>query len=301
MKKLMFAAAALAAGVAVADVTSANVVGYVNKDTDADNHAMVTPSFANLAKDAKFTLKDLSVTGYNKSEWIGDMYDGGCFGGDFLLKVLNNDGSIAAEYYWIDYKAGFDEFVLEEEMGPGWFTYDDVEGAYVQLTDADLAAATFDQGQSFWVYGTGKQLVSAGGVTKEDIEFPTDPDNHTAVGNGSPITLTLGDFSVTGYDKSEWIGDMYDGGCFGGDFLLKILNNDGSIAAEYYWIDYKAGFDEFVLEEEMGPGWFTYDDVEGVYVELSKADLAEISIPVGQGFWVYGTSKSLVIPAPEGL
>ncbi len=32
MKKLMFAAAAIAAGVAVADVTSANIVGYQNKD-----------------------------------------------------------------------------------------------------------------------------------------------------------------------------------------------------------------------------------------------------------------------------
>ena len=34
MKKLMFAVAAIAAGVAVADVISANIVGYATRDTD---------------------------------------------------------------------------------------------------------------------------------------------------------------------------------------------------------------------------------------------------------------------------
>ena len=48
MKKLMFAAAAIAAGVAVADVTSANVVGYQNQTMELVNSTMAGGSFVTV-------------------------------------------------------------------------------------------------------------------------------------------------------------------------------------------------------------------------------------------------------------
>ena len=53
MKKLMFVAVALAAGIAVADVTSANIVGYVNsaKQIAAGKVSLGTSPFAKVGTD----------------------------------------------------------------------------------------------------------------------------------------------------------------------------------------------------------------------------------------------------------
>ena len=58
MKKLMFAAAAIAAGVAVADVTSANVVGYQNLGMDLGVSKISAPTFLKIGGARK--IKDLT-------------------------------------------------------------------------------------------------------------------------------------------------------------------------------------------------------------------------------------------------
>ena len=70
MKKLMFMAAAIAAGVAVADVTSANVVGYmdvvrpeVEGETGTQYQNFFSGSLFNNVGEEGYTLADLQITG----------------------------------------------------------------------------------------------------------------------------------------------------------------------------------------------------------------------------------------------
>ena len=59
MKKLMFAAAAIAAGVAVADISSANVVGYQNRAAEKSGWNLIAGTFKTIGKEkSAMTLAD---------------------------------------------------------------------------------------------------------------------------------------------------------------------------------------------------------------------------------------------------
>ena len=258
---------------------------------------MIAPSFANVSATAKFTLADLSVTGYTESKWDSTAWSwlGGCTRGAFQLKVLKNDGSTDALYSWVDCKSGWSE-TTPDVFAPGWYT--NVGTEYTKLTDEETKAIVFDQGQAFWMITSGYKLVSAGQVTKEDLELKTNKENHTPFGNGMPMELTLGDLSVTGYTESKWDSTAWSwlGGCTRGAFQLKLLKNDGSTDALYSWVDCKSGWSE-TTPEVFAPGWYTNVGTE--YTKLTEEETKAIKIPAGQGFWIIGSGYSLVVPAPE--
>ena len=298
MNKIMIASAALVSALAVnADVTSANVVGFLNKDSNKSGHTMIAGTFANVSTAAKYTLADLSVTGYGE-QWFdpdGECWEGGCQKNKFQLKVLNNDGSSAAVYHWLDFKDGETEDEYDV-YGPGWFTK---EGSkYTALTKEECAAIEFNQGQGFWTLASGYQLVSAGQVTDKDLNVKCNASGHTPIANAMPMELTLGDLSVTGYGE-QWFdpdGECWEGGCQKNKFQLKILNNDGSSAAVYHWLDFKDGETEDEYDV-YGPGWYTKEGSK--YTAVTKEQCAEIKFPAGQGFWTLGSGYQLVVPAPE--
>ena len=266
---------------------------------------MVSPCFANIGSEKKFSLADLSVTGYDKSEYLEGEWQNGCTEGMFELKVLGNGGTVDAHYFWIDYKYGEDEQNPEVDMKPGWYLESKVgkELVYTLLTDGEAKAITFDQGQSFWTFGTGLQLVTAGQVTAKDLAIKMNDKKNTAAGNAMPYDMTLGDLTVDGYDKSEYIEGEWQNGCTEGMFELKILGNGGTVDAHYFWIDYKYGEDEQNPEVDMKPGWYTESKVgkELVYTLLTKEELDAIKVPAGQGYWIFGTGLKLIVPAPEWL
>ena len=232
----------------------------------------MTPNFLNVNSATDCKLSDLSVTGYSAPEWIEDeeYFEGGCAGGDFILSFLNNDGSFAARYYWID----------NGEVTPGW--YASMSAAAIE---GGASAVTIPAGTAAWTIGSGKKLQSAGAVNIADVEFTMNKTRNTAVGNCMPVDLKLSQLTVAGYSAPEWIEDeeYFEGGCAGGDFILSFLNNDGSFAARYYWID----------NGEVKAGW---------YSSMSAAEIkdgaASVTIPAGKGAWVIGSGKKLVIPAP---
>lgn len=96
----------------------------------------------------------------------------------------------------------------------------------------------------------------------------------------------LSDLSVTGYDAPVWNeeDECYDSGCQGADFVLQFLNNNGSIADKYYWLD----------NGEMPAGW--YADMDGGAID---GGAESVNIPSGKGAWIIGSGKTLNIPAPE--
>ena len=186
----------------------------------------MAPTFLNVDSATGCKLSDLSVTGYDAPVWMeeDEYFEGGCAGGDFVLQFLNNNGSVAARYYWID----------DGDNAAGWYAT-----AVAGAIEGGAASVTIPAGSAAWAIGSGKKLQSSGAVNKADVEFQMNETRNTATGNCMPVDIKLSDLTVTGYDAPEWIEDeeYFEGGCAGGDFVLQFLNNDGSVAARYYWID----------------------------------------------------------------
>ena len=271
MKKLMIAAVAGVCA-SVFALESANVVGYTTQKANDTRNTMMAPTFLNVDSATGCKLSDLSVTGYDAPVWMeeDEYFEGGCAGGDFVLQFLNNNGSVAARYYWID----------DGDNAAGWYAT-----AVAGAIEGGAASVTIPAGSAAWAIGSGKKLQSSGAVNKADVEFQMNETRNTATGNCMPVDIKLSDLTVTGYDAPEWIEDeeYFEGGCAGGDFVLQFLNNDGSVAARYYWID----------DGDNAAGWYA-TAVAGAI----DGGATSVTIPAGKGAWVIGSGKKLVIPAP---
>ena len=143
----MIAAMAMAAGAAFADteIVSANIVGYMNKETEQDAQTHYVPTFINIAQQDGIKLSDLSVSGYGE-----DGLDlGGCWGDVSITMLrksganLKTEGGMPVSYYWYD-EAG--------EYEAGW--YDDLENP-LKDSESELGNADeieFAAGQALVVY-----------------------------------------------------------------------------------------------------------------------------------------------------
>ena len=251
-----------------------SIVGYQGQTANATRNTMMAPTFLNVGSTTGCTLADLSVTGYEKPVLIDEEegeYEGGCAGGDFILQFLNNNGTVAARYYWID----------DGETTPGW--YSSALGAAI---DGGASSVAIKAGVASWVIGSGMTLQSAGAVNTKDVALPMNATRNTAAGNCMPIDLTLAKLTVDGYEEPVLVDEEegeYEGGCAGGDFIIQFLNNNGTVAARYYWID----------DGETTPGW--YSSALGAAIDGGATSIA---IPAGKGAWIIGTGKTLNIPAP---
>lgn len=263
MKKLMFAVAALAAGVACAEITSANIVGYTTIETRASGSTMLTPTFVGVTSDVQCTLADLSVTGYSapsydeeEEEWVG-----GC-NGAFVINFLTSTGTNEATYKWYD-----------NGVKTGWY---DGKGAAIS---GGAASVIIEAGKAMWIQGKGYSLVSAGAVKATALVYATRSSGSTSCGNGLPVDTTLSKLTVNGYtapsydeEEEEWVG-----GC-NGAFVLNILSSSGTNEATYKWYD-----------NGVKTGWY---DGKGAAIDADS-----VIIPAGQGFWIQGKGLNLVIPA----
>ena len=105
----------------------------------------------------------------------------------------------------------------------------------------------------------------------------------TALGNGTPVDLTLGRLLVEGYtdpiyDEDE--GETQEGtGVIGGQFNVQFLSASGTTEASYNFVD----------DGEHAKGWYDWSWNSANSVEL----------PAGQGLWIQGGGLSLRVPAPE--
>ena len=247
------------------------MVGYQELDTDATGKKMVVPTFVKTDGGGQWSLADLKVAGYEapyknaKGKWVS-----GCQAGQFIVEKLTTAGTRDVAYYWIH----------NGTIGPGWFA--DETGAAI---DGGAEKVTFKAGTGFWTAGSDFKLVPSGAVNLNDVKYPTDVTGKVAIGNSTPVDLTLADLTVEGYDqpyknaKGKWVG-----GCQAGQFIVEKLTTAGTRDVAYYWIH----------NGTIGPGWFA-DETGAAIVEGAN----KVAIPAGQGLWTAGSGFTLVIPAPE--
>ena len=235
-------------GAVFADVTSANVVGYQEIETNAGatDFTMLTPTFLSVASDKDCTLADLKVTGYT-----------GETKGDFVLRTLNVDGSSNKQYYWVE----------TASKTAGW--YASKLGSAIPGGPESVA---IDAGQGLWCTTKGYKLVPCGAVGQSLIEYETNSgDSFTAVGNCTPVDITLDKLTVTGY-----------AGETKGDFVLRTLNVDGSSNKQYYWVE----------TASKTAGWYASKLGSAI-----PGGPESVTIKAGQGLWCSGKGLTLNIPS----
>ena len=251
------------------------IVGYSNVATESGTSAgMRTAAFANISKTGgKFTLADLTVTGYDAPVWDDDEddYVGGC-PGTFQVQPLDGSGFTVNKYYWVD----------NGTVTPGWYASQNGKTAI----DGGAASIDLNPGEALWTFGKGMTLVTAGAVSEEDIAFVTKSGTQAVgVGNGTPVARTLNQLWVTGYSAPVWDDDEddYVGGC-PGTFQIQTLDGSGFTVNKYYWVD----------NGTVTPGWYASQNGKTAI----DGGAASVAIDPGKGVWVFGKGMTLNLPAP---
>lgn len=231
---------------------------------------MSAGSFATVsATDGSLTLADFSVSGYDAPEWNEEdgEYTGGC-AGEFVLQFLSSSGTVEAKYAWYD----------NGEVSKGWYNSD---GSAI---DGTASSVTIEAGKALWIQGRGYKLTSAGKVNESDIAYETRSRGFSSVGNATPITLTLGKLTVSGYTAPSWNEEdgEYVDGCTG-EFVVQFLTTSGTVESKYAWYD----------NGEVESGWYNSDG------SAITGGAAAVEIQAGQGLWIQGRGYTITIPAPE--
>ena len=170
MKKLMFAAAALTAGFAMADVVSSDIVGYAQGGLRKAG-SLVSSQFVNIGDTVDMPLQSLIPTGEDTSDNV-------------QIQTLDAYGYTVDSYDWNDWAADT----------PCW-----VDGDYTPVENVSFAP-----GQALWVMASdaSQSLQSAGKVSKSDIVVQLRKSG-TLVGNPFPVEIDLQDILAGGADASD--------------------------------------------------------------------------------------------------
>jgi hypothetical protein len=214
---------------------------------------MKAASFESIgAADGSATLADIKITGYDPYD---EEEDEGGTSGQFSIQFLNASGKMTANYQWFD-----------DDVTTGWKS----AGAVVDASTVKLSAAG-----AVWTKGAGLSMTSSGAVSDADIVKNFAATGFEAVGNTTPVDLTLADLAVTGYEPYDEIED--EGGT-SGQFSIQFLNAQGKMTANYQWFD-----------DDVTTGWKSGGAV---------VDATTVTIPAGTGVWVKGAGLTLTIPTP---
>ena len=201
MKKLMCAAAALVAGVAVADITSANIVGYAGTQLDDDWGFVLTGSqFINIGEKQKCSLADVKPVA-STDYIVGN--------GDVEIQTLTSSGSVDQYYKW---------------NGSKWV---------FKNGGADASGEVMPAGKGLWVANSVDPedaiitFQTAGEVATSDILVRLDDDwGFVAAANGFPVDLKLGQISLEPTEDYS-VGN--------GDVEIQTLTSSGGVDQYYKW------------------------------------------------------------------
>ena len=238
MKKLMLAVAAVAAGAALADVTSANIVGYQNvglAEGGGGGAKMITMPFNAIGEDG-MRISSIIPQGYeeNTALWKSKGIDG-----EFSIQLLAPDGTTAIIpgteeepvlmfYSWVhsctrqgawDTDAHWNDPYIEE-VEPGAdndYLFPRGTGLYMNIpenSEDDFEA----------VYDT----TPAGEVNTNDVKVVLAAEGGAVgAGNPFPIGVRISSLIPIGYEDNTglWKSKGIDG-----EFSIQILASDGTTA-----------------------------------------------------------------------
>ncbi len=252
MKKIAIAALALAAatGIALAEVTSANTVGYTTKTVNADTFYLCGIQFEEVGNGTgAISLNDLVTMSGIEAVGFDDMYTD-------AAQIQVRNGNSYDLYYYIS-----DAYDAEGDEVTGWA---DANG--------DLAEDGINIGKGFWfkapaasINGTASLTLKGqvSGAATGSVSFSA--NTFALAANPFPVATDLATITATGIQPSTY-DNMEKNAA---QIQVRNAANTGYVA--YYYISdaYDSGGDEVT-------GWA---DANG---DLAEGD----AIPVGAGIWV---------------
>ncbi len=271
MKAMMTAVAALTAGIAMADVTSANIVGYQNAGFKNAQYNICAASMLPVGmQKANMKLKDLVPNENFIQSSIMFLTPGGA-----TPRVDFKSKKVPQKYVWWTEDD-------EPEDGAGWYLYDDDDA---EINQGELPIPF---GTGFLVYRNGAEteanLVYAGEVQQEPITLNFPNTQYNILGNCSPVDLSLADITPNEKFVQSSIMFLTPGGA-----TPRVDFKSKKVPQKYVWWTEDD-------EPEDGAGWYLYDDDDA---EINQGALP---IKAGEGFLVYRngaeSEAELQIPSP---
>ncbi len=163
---------ALIAGLAMAQVQSANTVGFLNKEVEGEGFTSISPTFVAVGTQDPLTLANLSGT-FIEGESI---------------QITDTEFATESEFF----------YCVKGSMvstDTGWYA-DDFETP-VNDTEIPIGGSILYQSQ-----GT-TSVTFAGEVGEENVVVAAEDVGFTAVGNPFPVDTTLGSVSFTGIAEGD--------------------------------------------------------------------------------------------------
>ena len=271
MKKLMCAIAAVSAGICLADVSSANVVGYQNKTKmTVGEYNMLTSTFLPVGTDgANAVLGNIKA---NRDF---------AFGSDTVM-FLKPNGATLASYTFCTAEEG-EEYGITE----GWYDYNYINNEWDWESQPPVFNNTPMPFGKMVIVQTGSedaQLMFAGQVLDYDKDFSFIVGEYNMLGNATPLDRILGDF-VANRDFA-----------FGSDTLMTLKGN-GATLASYTFCTAEEGADYGITA-----GWYDYNYINNEWDwESQPPTYNNLPIPSGYGFIIQAGSEDAVLTLPSAI
>ena len=277
MVKMITAVAALTAGIALADVTSQNVVGYNTKNLQAETWYIVSFQFAGVGDNATVDLnKVFKSSGIKATSWN----DGDCDNGRSAEIQVRQKNGTYKHYYYISDGTDLDD----EDLG--YDCWCDADG-YPLDTDDIIAL-----GNGAWMYIPNYSTlagetpsISVSGEVFAQATLGVDVVGNlewNLIGNPWPIALDLN----TKLDMEGFIpGSWNDGDCDTGNCTeIQVRQLNGTYKHFYYISDgtdlddEDLGYDCWCDADGYPPEGAAMQSLEGAWMRVRTTD-NEVTVP----------------------
>ena len=276
--------AAILCGTAVADVTSANVVGYANRDLVRSEFNYCVANFLPMGKDKEeMTMGDLKFNANFKNSEIQILEDGGntmTLDWEEYPLIENDGGELWAIFDYIPADSA-------GAGGEGWYLAQDGDLAY------NMNEWLIPFGWQFVIDCTDRnsQIIGNGEVDRENEEFSLERSVFNYLGNCTPSELTLGDLILGANFKNSEIQILEDGGntmSLDWEEFPLIEQDGGELWAIFDYIPADSA-------GAGGAGWYLAQDADLAY------NMNEWIIASGDGFVIDCTDRNSSIIVPSAL
>ncbi len=265
MKKLatLAALAALALPVIATEVTSSNVVGY-NKLTLQPGYNLIGSQFVLIGGETK-DINEFLETDANLNTLPGLDGEGGF---QTTLRTWGGTETGYVTYGWLDADDGTANEV--PEWNSKWILY----------SMEDIATVPTPVGEGYWIKSTGTPTITFVGQV---------PDGDTGSNNTKTLQVSAGYNLIANpfpcainiqNIQSATLPGLSQEGAF--QTMIRLWGGEENGYVTYGWLDADDG-----TENEV-PDW------NSKWILYSMEDLANVTIGVGEGFWLYSETPATV-------
>jgi hypothetical protein len=195
-----------------------------------------------------------------------------------FVQVFTSSGSTALKATYVS-QATLEDWDMWPGYDVGWYDYADGNMQNGTLDDTVLA---FGTSMTVFSGSTGATLLYVGEVVQNDVEFPLAENGYTAIGNASPVELTLGDI-VPNANFAAF------------EDFVQIFTASGSTALKATYVS-QATLEDWDMWPGYDVGWYDYADGN-----MQNGTLDDTVIPAGQGMTVFSGSANAAITIPNPI